>query len=237
MKEKQTLSPKQIDNNIFSILTANKIGNTQNPLNKNKKCNGIIKVSPIGLIFDDHIAFEAATEVGAITHGHPTGYLASGYLAYLISLLVKRVDIEEAIYKATLKLRESRQAKDLLDKIYLAMTLAEGTLDSPKAIKKIGAGADADEALAIAIYSIFKHKKNYTDFFKKAVLCSVNHDGDSNTTGNITGAIVGTFLGSKFIPRDWIEKVEMKSVLEQMSYDLFQRYENSTEWIEKYPAV
>ena len=235
--DKTSFPTRDIDMNLVTILSAGKIGNTTRPINRNKSCNGITKIVPIGLTFDTHVAFEAATEVSAITHGHPTGYLAGGYLAYVISLLVKKVDLEEAIYKATLKLRENPNSKELLEKIYLAMSLAEENIADHKAIEKIGKGWNAEEALAIAIYSIFKHKNKYTDFYKKAVLCSINHDGDSNTTGNITGSIVGAFLGIKFLPREWVNKIESKNMLDQISSDLFQKYENTDEWMERYPAV
>ena len=40
---------------------------------------------------------------------------------------------------------------------------------------------------------------------RKAVLLAVNHSGDSDSTGAIAGNILGTLLGVKAIPPEWIE--------------------------------
>ena len=94
----------------------------------------------------------------------------------------------------------------------------------------IGEGWIGEEALAIAIYSSLKYK----DDFKKALICSVNHDGDSDSTGAICGNILGAYLGIDNIPKEWIDVIELKDLLENISIDLLTGYEESEEWFEKY---
>ena len=60
------------------------------------------------------------------------------------------------------------------------------------AIHQLGAGWVAEETLAIAIYCSLK----YSTDFKKAVTAAVNHEGDSDSTGAVTGNIVGTLRGN-----------------------------------------
>ena len=54
-------------------------------------------------------------------------------------------------------------------------------------IKMIGEGWVAEEALAISLLCAL----HYPNDFKKAVTISINHSGDSDSTGAITGNLVG----------------------------------------------
>ena len=78
-----------------------------------------------------------------------------------------------------------------------------------ESIIELGEGWTGDEALAIAIYSALKYQDNVKD----ALLCAVNHNGDSDTTGSITGHIIGAHLGYENIPKDWEEKLELREVI------------------------
>ncbi|ABR48301.1 ADP-ribosylglycohydrolase [Alkaliphilus metalliredigens QYMF] len=46
--------------------------------------------------------------------------------------------------------------------------------------------------------------------FKKAVITAVNKNRDRDSTGAITGNILGAYLRITEITQEWIEKVEMK---------------------------
>ena len=41
-----------------------------------------------------------ACECAALTHGHPSGYLSAGVLAHIVALLIKGMDLEEAVFDA-----------------------------------------------------------------------------------------------------------------------------------------
>jgi len=72
--------------------------------------------------------------------------------------------------------------------------------------------------------------------FSTALIAAVNHDGDSDSTGAITGNILGAYLGLSKIPRNWVEKLELKDVLIQMADDLLVGYRDTSEWWERYPG-
>ena len=61
-------------------------GTIDKPLNDSKGCGTIMRVAPVGLMFfgDAEQSFKVACELSAVTHGHPTGYLSTGFLAALI---------------------------------------------------------------------------------------------------------------------------------------------------------
>ena len=73
-----------------------------------------------------------------------------------------------------------------------------------------------EETLAIAIYCTHR----YFDDFEKAVVASVNHDGDSDSTGAVTGNIIGTIIGYKAIPRFYKTKQEHHDVILKLADDL-----------------
>ncbi len=98
-------------------------------------------------------------------------------------------------------------------------------------IRQLGEGWVGDEALAIAVYCAL----SYPDDFAKALILSVNHDGDSDSTGAITGNIMGAYLGISSIPKEWIENIELKAEIIQLSDDLLAGYESEKGWEEKYP--
>ena len=64
--------------------------------------------------------------------------------------------------------------------------------------------------MAIAVYCSLK----YSDDFTKAVCSAVNHDGDSDSTGAITGNIMGTLLGESAIPEKYLENLELYELIQ-----------------------
>ena len=108
------------------------------------------------------------------------------------------------------------------------------------AIKKLGNGWVAEEALAIAIYSCVK----YQDSFQDAIICAVNHDGDSDSTGAITGNIIGGKLGYSKIPSYYKDNIELKDVILELADDLYHGVPTDKNgditdktWLEKYVII
>ncbi len=89
-----------------------------------------------------------------------------------------------------------------------------------------------EEALAISLYCSLTAEND----FAKGVLRAVNHSGDSDSTGAITGNILGACLGKEAIPAPWLEQLELRPLIEETALDLLQRYKDTDEWLEKYPG-
>ncbi len=68
--------------------------------NDSKGCGGVMRVAPVGLAVQPEVAFQMGSEVAALTHGHPSGYLSAAYLALLISNVVHGASLREAILAA-----------------------------------------------------------------------------------------------------------------------------------------
>ena len=74
----------------------------------------------------------------------------------------------------------------------------------------------AEETLSIALYCALK----YQDDFSAGVVASVNHKGDSDSTGAVTGNILGALLGYEAIEDRWKEKLELRDVILEIADDL-----------------
>ena len=95
----------------------------------------------------------------------------------------------------------------------MAINLANSSVNDIDAIRKIGEGWVAEETLAIAIYSTLKH----FDSFEDAIVASVNHSGDSDSTGAVTGNIMGALLGFSAIPDHYRKDLELIETLEDIA--------------------
>lgn len=54
-----------------------------------------------------------------------------------------------------------------------------------------------------------------------ALIAAVNHNGDSDSTGAITGNIIGAQVGLSGIPAKYIEKLELRDLIIEVADDLW----------------
>lgn len=97
------------------------------------------------------------------------------------------------------------------------MELAGTDIADVESINQIGEGWTGDEAVAIAVYCTLKH----LDDFETAIIASVNHKGDSDSTGAITGNLIGAIVGYDDIPQYYKENLELHDVILQVADDLW----------------
>lgn len=105
---------------------------------------------------------------------------------------------------------------DLEQLIIKAHYLVSLEQSDAEAISQIGEGWVAEETLAIALYCVFK----YPNDFEKAIVAAVNHSGDSDSTGAVTGNIMGALLGYDAIPDYYKENLELRWLIEEIATDL-----------------
>ncbi len=121
----------------------------------------------------------------------------------------------DGLVSAKAILKSEPDHKETLQAIELAEELATTSVPNHEAIRKIGRGWIAEEALAISVYCSLVAKT-----FKQGVLMAVNHDGDSDSTGAITGNLLGAMLGVKAIPEKWLEPLELRDTITEIAKDL-----------------
>lgn len=216
-------------NTCLSAIQQGAQGTIDTPINNSKGCGGIMRVAPVGLYFGDNKHYSPkdvdriGADVAAITHGHELGYIAAAALVHIIHLVshndnVTLLSAVQASMNAMKKLFcDAKHLYELLTLMQKAIDLAAEDMDDLDAIRELGAGWVAEETLAIALYCSLKH----ADSFDKALIASVNHDGDSDSTGSVTGNIMGAFLGIDAIPHKYIDSLELKEIILEIADDLF----------------
>ena len=202
------------------------------PINDSKGCGGVMRAAPAGIVPDEvGQAFRLGCETSAITHGHPTGWLAGGALAVIIHALLEGRGIRDATSEALRLLKEDKRSGECREALAAAVELAETGRPSAEKLATLGGGWVAEEALAIGVYAALA-----MGTFSEGVLLAVNHGGDSDSTGSIAGNILGAALGRGAIPAGWLEKLELRDVIETIAADLVTGFEDSDEWWRRYPG-
>jgi ADP-ribosylglycohydrolase len=64
----------------------------------------------------------------------------------------------------------------------------------------------------------------------------VNHDGDSDSTGSLTGQLLGLRFGTDELPGRWVEGVELREVIESVADDLVTTYRDDAAWRVRWPG-
>lgn len=216
----------------IKALRSNRMGKIDRPINNSKGNGGVMRMAPIGLSsYSDPMRI--GCECAAITHGHPSGYIGAGILAQIIREIIEGDALEASIRKALFLARSYEDCEEVVGTVNNAMELAQEDGMRPlEAISELGEGWTAESALAIAIYCSLR----YRDDLRQALIVAVNHDGDSDSTGAITGNILGAYLGIEALSSSWISKLELHEVILQVADDLLMGYVDDLAWNKKYPA-
>ena len=212
---------------VLSALESKFSGTIEQPINESKGCGGLMRVAPIGLYFEntdiDRVCMLGAKNA-ALTHGHDLGYIPAAALAFIIHRIIysdKINSLEEIIIDCIKKIDmlfgDKPHIGEFTSIMKKSIELSKSGKNDVEAITELGEGWVAEETLAIAVYCSLK----YIDNFEKAIIVSVNHSGDSDSTGSVTGNIMGAIHGYKSVPEKFISNLELKEVILEIADDLF----------------
>ena len=198
------------------------------PVNNSKGCGGVMRIAPVALRDESFSNPEEqdmeAAQLAAITHGHSLGYMPAAVVCHIISGILKSYP-EKTLKEIVVESRNMAEKlfegdkylpylKELIDR---AIRLSENGAPDSENIHKLGEGWVAEETMAIAIYCALKYQND----FSKAIIVSVNHKGDSDSTGAVTGNIVGAIVGYDAIDEKWKKDLELHDVILEMADDLY----------------
>ena len=203
------------------------------PINDSKGDGGVMRVAPIPLyaVVNNRMsitdAARLAGEAAEITHQHPLGFIPAALVAHIIYCLAldedpNRDSLERYIHEGMTAM-EKLYPQYPLDVKYMcelcdkAIMLASNTRPDMENIESIGGGWTGEEALAIALYCAIRHFDN----FEQALIAAVNHAGDSDSTGAITGNILGAAVGYDAIPQKFKDDLELHDVILHMADDIY----------------
>jgi ADP-ribosylglycohydrolase len=193
--------------------------------NDSKGCGAIMRIAPIGLFVrledppsEDKppLAFSMACESAKSTHGHVSSTLASGFFSLVTSYLMRGASIAEAVASSKPWVERAERSQEVVGAIEGALALAvSDAASTPETVERLGGGWVAEEALAISLFCAVR-----AETFEHGVLLAVNHGGDSDSTGSLTGQLLGARWGVSCIPQRWLEQVELRDIIEELSRDL-----------------
>ena len=203
-----------------TCLSATRAGAHGTPIdriNDSKGCGGVMRSAPLGLVksWSEREAFDMGCRVAAMTHGHPSGYLSAGALSCLIRLLLDGEHPRDALAQILPLLGESYRGEETIVALLKVLELTRSEQDATKCVRELGEGWVGEEALAIGIYAALRASN-----FEEALIIAANHDGDSDSTASIAGQIYGAWHGDSVLPKAWIEKLDIKDMMENLVVDV-----------------
>jgi ADP-ribosylglycohydrolase len=154
-------------------------------------------------------------------------------LARIIHEIQNGQTLEESVHRAVQELKHHDDHQETLDAVEHALSLAASTKPSPQAVEQQGAGWIAEEALGISLYCALTAQD-----LLSGVLLAVNHGGDSDSTGAITGNLLGALYGAEAIPEEFLQTLEGRPLLQKLADDLASHFVHgkSLHDIDDYPT-
>ena len=202
-------------------------GTIEKPFNFSKGCGGVMRVAPIGLYFTDMgmditQSDMLAADAAALTHGHELGYKPAAALAHIVRLISESdISLADAVADAVKTMRLLFPSAEHIDEfcslIERAAELAGSDMSDIVAVHSLGEGWVAEETLAIAVFCALRYEND----FEKALIAAVNHKGDSDSTGAVTGNILGTYIGFDRISDKFKKDLELYDTILEIADDLY----------------
>lgn len=148
----------------------------------------LMRIIPLAFVKD--ISDEVIREVSAITHAHEISK----------DICVKYVRIAMDLLNG-IELRES--IKNRISKEFLISLLNSDGSD-------IVSGGYVVDSFKASLWCLLN-----TNSYKNCVLKAVNLGSDTDTTAAIAGGLSGIIYGYDSIPKDWINKLQRKDIIEE----------------------
>jgi ADP-ribosylglycohydrolase len=210
-------------NTCLAALRSGRAGSIDAPLNDSKGCGGVMRAAPVGLLGHNNRlgvdVFRLGCDIAALTHGHPSGYLAAGVLAHAVATLLEGATLREAADDALAELRRYPGHEECLRAAEAAVRLAGEGAPTAARVEGLGGGWVAEEALAIGLYCAL-----VAQTFEEALPLAVTNGGDSDSTGSIAGNLLGASLGDAAIPGRWLAPLELRDEIRTVGADLYARF-------------
>jgi len=185
--------------------------------NGSKGCGAVMRVAPVGLVCQDpRAAFDLACATAKTTHGHVSSTLSSGCFAFIVAALVEGAQLTDAVLASRTLVADAAGASETCAAIDRALASARSSAAAtPETLEELGQGWVAEEALALTLFCALRAQD-----FEHGVRLAVNHSGDSDSTGSMTGQLLGCMLGVQGIPERWLQALELRDTISQIASDL-----------------
>lgn len=214
-------------NTCLSALASGQVGTRRYPINHSKGCGGVMRVAPVAFVFAPEAnlfqIMDLGADAAALTHGHPLGWLPAAALVGILFELLHQPHpdlpsvVEDILTQMEAGYTDVSELEPFLALSRKAVSLAGSSLPDDDAIRQLGEGWVAEETLTIALFAVLRYAKD----FRKAMICAVNHDGDSDSTGAVAGNLLGALVGTSAVEDAFpLERLELSAELRLLAADL-----------------
>ena len=173
-----------------------------------KGSGGAVRVVAVACAYHDDPALLAALaeEVAGLTHGHPLGRAGAVVHAVALASALGRTDVHadfESVANAVCN-HPLVAGTVMGTKLEMVRNLLAASADSHVAVRSLGNGVLADEAVPLALFSFLRWAPDLEAVVRNTVLCG----GDTDTIAAMSGALCGAVAGEDAFPTRWIERLE-----------------------------
>ena len=206
--------------------------------NTSKGCGAVMRSAPIGLAAGTReLAFDVARDAGALTHGHPSGYLSAAYFASVIHDVARGIELADAMDLSAGLLTREQGHEEMVAIVESVWKAAKAGPPDPATIERIGGGWVGEEALGIGLLCALTADGSRGGI-ADALWRAVAHGGDSDSTGSIAGNLLGTMHGVERLPNGWLAELELRDVIDRIAMDLYASSVLGTDLdFESYPPI
>jgi ADP-ribosylglycohydrolase/protein-tyrosine phosphatase len=206
---------------LAATLDARNLPTVEAPPNDRKGCGAVMRSAPIGLAAASaEEAFRVARNAGVLTHGHPSGYLSAAYFAAVVHGVARAMPLADAMACADRLLEEESGGDEVAQAVDLARAGALEGKVTRETIERLGGGWVGEEALGIALLCALTIEDGTQNSVATSLWKAVAHGGDSDSTGSLTGNLLGAMFGRESLPEAWLADLELREVIERMALDL-----------------
>ena len=177
-----------------------------------------MRIAPIGLFYyNSKDLYEKACNSASVTHTHPIGMDGAAVQAKAISIAVQLGPRDSFSQKEFIdRLIHFSRTFEIKKKMLIVRELINTHSPPFIAAERLGRTVSVDESMPFAIYSFLRHSKSFED----CLFCATLNGGDRDTLGAMACSISGAYLGHKYIPKKWREKLENRSYIENLASQL-----------------
>ncbi|MEU0371431.1 ADP-ribosylglycohydrolase family protein [Streptomyces sp. NPDC006283] len=221
------------------------MGTLQAPKNPTARDAGaLVRSAPFGLLvgWEPQLVCQLAVECAAQTHGHPTAYLSAGAFAVIVHGLARGETLDGSVQRALAQLASRPGHQPVTDALKQALGAVRQGIPSAARVAAVGEAHLAEEALAIAVYCALVGED-----IRHGLRLAVNHDGPSEVTGAVCGALLGALHGETALPPAWLCELEGRPTLLEIADDfamemtqgpaLHSPTATAPGWVQRYPRA
>ncbi|MEW2632827.1 ADP-ribosylglycohydrolase family protein [Streptomyces sp. NPDC048389] len=242
-REEWLYSRRNPSRDTLTGLADENMGTLQAPKNPTARDAGaLVRSAPFGLLvgWEPQLVCQLAVECAAQTHGHPTAYLSAGAFAVIVHGLARGETLDGSVQRALAQLATRPGHQPVTDALKQALGAVRQGIPSPARVASLGEAHVAEDALAVAVYCALVGED-----IRHGLRLAVNHDGPSEVTGAVCGALLGALHGETALPPAWLCELEGRPTLLEIADDfamemtqgpaLHSPTATAPGWLQRYP--